>query len=113
MSAEDSPTRFVVFFGELPRFWSYTEKGAELLRTDGWRLMYDPADEKSDNPVKLLDPKESCIKEIEEKEIESLESPTHNEKYIFYADGHQVGCPDGGWVGCPECGRVWMGIGPA
>ena len=35
MSAEDSPTRFVVFFGERPRYWSYTEKGAELLRTDG------------------------------------------------------------------------------
>ena len=106
MSAEDSPTRFVVFFDELPRYWSDTETGAELLRTDGWRLMYDPDGKSEAHPEKFLDPDKSCIREMEEKEIENLKCDTHNEKYIFSADGHQVGCPDGGWVGCPECGRV-------
>ena len=109
MSAEDSPTRFVVFCGEdneLPRYWSDTKEGAERLRTDGWKLMYASGESEGD-PVKLLDPDKFCIREIEVKKLEKnpLKCPWHSEEYRFYDDGYRVGCPDGGWVGCPKCGR--------
>ena len=108
MSPDDSSTRYIVFFNELPRFWSDVEAQAELLRQDGWKLMYNPGTNDVEHLKCLYDPAKAHTKPVTKREIE--ENPfrcwTHHETLLlFYRDGDTVGCPDGGWVGCPECGK--------
>ena len=84
MSVEDRSPRFVVVFDGLPRFWSDSREGAEKLRQEGQKLLYDPA--------------KSHVEEIKGRSF-SCPVPGHDKQLLF---------EHGGWVGCPECGRIWM-----
>ena len=85
MSAEESPTKFVVFLNDKPYRYDFHDSREEA--------------------EELLPQQSKC--EVREVAAGELLCPGCLKNKLLFV--HQV---VGGWMGCPECGKVGMGWPP-